>query len=150
MSWNAIPNFGDRYAKINERIHGESGARIIEVLYGALDSSGKPKSPESNSDGYGHWIAIEIEGLYQMLSWRHPQSEGGRHEYGRSRSNNALADLEADIKEKQRLCSQAESIASSKDRKCGSQKLTSLKSEWRKLFNWNTPKEKELWKRRSR
>jgi hypothetical protein len=147
MSWDSIPNFGDKNAKISERIHSYSGARIIEVLYGARDSSNKPTSPEGSSDGHGHWIALEIDGLYQMLSWRHPQSEGGRQEYGRSRSNNALSDLEDDIREKQRLCSQAETIASSKDWKQGSQKLSAIMSEWKKLFNWNTPKEKELWKR---
>jgi hypothetical protein len=147
MSWDSIPNFGDKQSKINERIHADSGARIIEVLYGAHDSSGRPVSPENDNDGHGHWIALEIDGLYQMLSWRRPQSEGGRQEYGKSRSANALSDLEAAIKEKQRLCSQAESVASSNDWRQGSGKLSAIMSEWKKLFNWNTPKEKELWER---
>lgn len=147
MAWDKIPNFGDKYAKVEEKTHSASGARVISVLYGARDANGKPTDPENDRDGHGHWIALEIDGIYQMLSWRHPAYEGGRQEYGRSRKDNALSDLEADIREKENLCRQAESIASSRDWRQGHQKLTLLMAEWKKLFNWGTPKEKELWER---
>ena len=96
MGWTSIPNFGDKYAKVRERTHS-SGAKLIEVLYGARDNRGRPTSPESNSDGHGHWLAIEIDGIYQMLSWRHPIHEGGQQEYGRGRRSNALSDLELSL-----------------------------------------------------
>ena len=45
MSYDKIPNFDDPYAKINERIHPESQAKIVEVLYGAKNPDGSPKYP---------------------------------------------------------------------------------------------------------
>ena len=63
-------NFGDKYAKINKRVHS-SGANIIEVLYGARDANGHPTYPERDAnDGHGHWIALEIEGMYGSLRKR--------------------------------------------------------------------------------
>ena len=146
MAWEQIPNFKDKYAKINERIH-PSGARIIEVLYGARDKEGRPTTPESSADGHGHWIALEIDGVYQMLSWRHPSSEGGKQEYGYGRRNNALADLEADIASKESLCIQAENLSFSQDWGGTSAKYKQLSEEWKKIYNWHTPKEKQLWDR---
>ena len=37
-TWDQIPNFDDPYAKIHTRKHS-SGAEIIEVIYGAVDSA---------------------------------------------------------------------------------------------------------------
>lgn len=144
MSWSSIPNFGDQYARINERIH-PSGARLVEVLYGARDASGKPTSPKSKSDGHGHWLALEINGCYQMLSWRHPAFEGSYQEYGLDEKRNALADLEADILEKESICSQAECLSYSEDWKGTSAKYDELLNEWKKIYNWGTPKEQQLW-----
>lgn len=146
MSWTSIPNFGDKLAKVNERTHS-SGAKIIEVLYGARDEYGKPISPESSIDGHGHWIALEIDGTYQMLSWRHPDYDGGRQEYGRGRSSNALFDLEQDIAAKEVLCNRAESLSYSQDWSNASSSYKQLFEEWKKIYNWGTPKEKELWER---
>ncbi len=104
MGFTRIPNFGDQYAKINERIHS-SGAPVVEVLYGARDSNGRPTYPENRRrDGHGHWIALEIDGLYQIIYWRHPEYEGGGLEYGSDSHDNPLCDLEADISEKEQLC----------------------------------------------
>ena len=144
MGWTSIPNFGDKYAKVRERTHS-SGAKLIEVLYGARDNRGRPTSPESNSDGHGHWLAIEIDGIYQMLSWRHPIHEGGQQEYGRGRRSNALSDLESDIIEKEKICSQAKSLSLSNDWKTAAPKFKQLFNEWKKVYNWGTPKEKQLW-----
>lgn len=145
MAWSSIPNFGDPYARINERVH-PSGARLIEVLYGGRDASGKPTPPENLSDGHGHWLALEIDGCYQMLSWRHPDSEGGLQEFGVDRKDNALSDLEADISAKEQLCSQAASLTHSQDWKGTSIQYNKLLQEWEKIYNWHTPKEQELWR----
>ena len=143
MGWSSIPNFEDKHAKIRERKHS-SGASIIEVLYDARDNNGNPTSPESTSDGHGHWIALEIDGIYQMLSWRHSALEGGRQEYGLGRSSNALADLEQDISAKENICNRAESLAYSQDWKNASSEFIQLSKEWKNIFDWGTPKEKEL------
>ena len=145
-AWNSIPNFGDKYAKVNETPH-PSGARRIDVLYGARDSMGRPTSPESKSDGHGHWIALEIDGTYQMLSWRHPAYEGGQQEYGRNRGDTALHDLEKDISAKEAICTQAESLSYSQDFGAAASKFNLLFAEWKKIYNWRTPKEKQLWER---
>ena len=145
MVWSSIPNFGDPYARIRERAHG-SGARLIEVLYGGRDASGKPTPPENDSDGHGHWLALEIDGCYQMLSWRHPDSEGGLQEFGDDRKDNALSELEADIFEKEQLCSQAVSLIHSQDWKGTSIQYNKLLQELKKIYNWRTPKEQELWR----
>lgn len=105
MSYDGIPNFNDPCAKIQERVHQKSGAKIIEVLYGAKNSDGTPKYPVKG-DGHGHFVALEIDGFYQMIMWRHPDSEGGYQEYGdyngykADRKHNPLQDLEDEIKEK--------------------------------------------------
>lgn len=146
MAWASIPNFGDKYARVNERSHS-SGARLIEVLYGARDSMGRPTSPESSSDGHGHWIALEIDGKYQMLSWRHPDYEGGQQEYGHGRKDNALSELETNISDKEKICAQAESLSYSQDWSTTSSKYKELLDEWKKIYNWGTPMEKQLWER---
>ena len=146
MAWSSIPNFGDPYAKVNERVHS-SGARVIEVLYGARDHRGQPVSPTGSADGHGHWIALEINGTYQMLSWRHPAYEGGRQEYGRGRSSNALADLEADLSQREALCRRAEVLENNRDWKTASAEQNRLMEEWKKIYHWGTPKEQQLWER---
>lgn len=146
MAWSSIPNFGDQYARIRERTH-PSGARVIEVLYGGEDAFGRPIAPERDEDGHGHWIALEIDGYYQMLSWRHPASEGGQQEYGTNRKDNALADLEADISAKESICSQAEALVYFQDWKNTAAKYQNLFEEWKKIYHWGTPKEKQLWER---
>ena len=147
MAWTSIPNFGDEHAKINERLHNASGANIVEVLYGARDAAGNPTDPKDAADGHGHWIALEIDGVYQMLSWRHPQHEGGAQEYGKNRSDNPLSDLEADITAKTNICTRAESLAETSDFRSGAKEMKSLFEKWKKIYNWHTPKENELWKR---
>ena len=147
MSWSSIPNFGDPYAKINERTHYASGARIIEVLYGARDASGRPTSPTSNADGHGHWVALEIDGVYQMLTWRHPAYEGKGEEYGTDCSHHALEDLENDIRQKEALCYRAEAISRSADLAHAPAEFSRLTDEWKSIFYWRTPRENELWNR---
>ena len=112
--FTSIPNFNDPYAKVQERDHW-SGAHIIDVLYGAQDKNGNPTSPENSSDGHGHFIAIEIDGLYQVLSWRHSRSEGGGMDEGSDRIGNPLHDLEEGIKEKRAVLHQVQEAMKSRN-----------------------------------
>lgn len=152
--WTRIPHFDDKYAKVQERVHTASGANVIDVIYGGRDEQGRPVSPERNKDGHGHIIALEVDGLYQVLYWRHPRFEGGYEEYGGNRRTNALKDLENDIETKAKLCDEAETIcrdaktfSRSSDWKPAADKMKRLFQEWKSIFNWDTPKEKELWRR---
>lgn len=144
MAFSSVPNFGDPYAKVNERPHPQSGATIVEVLYGAIDrATGLPCSPEKGSgDGHGHWVALEIDGLYQMLMWRHPRSEGGHQEYGISRSDNPLHDLEEDIRKKKSILYEARTLM--KERGYDPSKVDSILSSYNIIYSMNTPKEREL------
>ncbi|MCR5019593.1 DUF349 domain-containing protein, partial [Ruminococcus sp.] len=140
------PNFDDPFSKTKQRAHS-SGAKIIEVIYGARDSNGRPKYPENDADGHGHWIALELDGNYQILSWRLPRHEGGQQLYGSGRRENALFDLENDIRAKENICMQAEMLCNSYDLKDASSGMKSLFDEWKKIFNWHTPSEDKLWRR---
>ena len=145
MAWTSVPNFGDKFAKVNERSHS-SGAKLIEVLYGARDSMGRPTSPERDAnDGHGHWLALEIDGKYQMLSWRHPAYEGGGQEYGTDGYDNALKDLENDISAKESICLEAKKLSHSQEWSTASSNFNQLFEKWKRIYNWGTPKEKRLW-----
>ena len=154
--WKTITNFGDTMARVSERIHS-SGARIVEVLYGAEDSSHNPIEPWARDvDGHGHCIAIEIDGLYSVLYWRRSRSlriekdksKLGVQEYGTSEYD-ALRDVEDDIRQKEMICAEAARLVNdvstaSKIREVN-EKLHELLERWKTIQNWNTPKEKELW-----
>lgn len=145
--WTSCPNFDDRFAKVREEVHRESGAKRIDILYGARDPHGNPTSPASSRDGHGHIIALEVDGLYQIISWRHPAYEGGGQEYGGNRRDNPLKDLENDIARKSRLCERAEALRGSFDVRGARNQMRQIFDEWRKVYNWDTPKERELWRR---
>jgi hypothetical protein len=141
MSWDSIPNFGDPCAKIQERT--KYGFKIIEVLYGALDAYGKPTSPV-RGDGHGHWIAVELDGTYQMLSHRHPISEGGGEDYGKIRGLTALGDLENAIRDREGICQEAERLQYSTDFRRDSSKMMELTSKWKQIYWWGVPTEQRL------
>ncbi|MEY8390840.1 DUF349 domain-containing protein [Lachnospiraceae bacterium] len=147
MSYNGVPNFNDPCAKIQERFHSQSGAKVIDVLYGAQNPDGTPKSPEKD-DGHGHFSAIEIDGMYQMIMWRHPDSEGGYQEYGdyvekkASRQDHPLTDLELEIKEKKSLLYEARTIM--KERDYDTSSVDRLLERFANIFDMNTPVEQEL------
>lgn len=144
IAFSSVPNFGDPYAKINEKIHPLSGARVIEVLYGARDpATGMPCSPEKDSgDGHGHWVALEIDGMFQMLMWRHPKSEGGHQEYGVSRSDHPLRDLEEDIRKKKSIIYEARTMM--REKGYDPSKVDSILASYGTIYTMNTPKEREL------
>lgn len=158
MSYYGIPNFDDPKAKIQERIHSASGARIVDIIYGAKNPDGSPKSPEKG-DGHGHFIAIEIDGVFQALSWRHPASEGGYNEYPGARQvgghpyfRNAqqegdridvpLNDLEEDIRRKRNLLKDARQLMSAK--RYSISHATALLDHFAIIFDMNTPVEQKL------
>lgn len=158
MSYNGIPNFDDPKAKIQERIHSASGARIVDILYGAKNPDGSPKSPEKG-DGHGHFIAIEIDGVFQAISWRHPASEGGYNEYpgalqvgGHPCFRNAqqegdrfdipLKDLAEDIQRKRNLLKDARQLMSAK--RYSTSHAAALLDHFAIIFDMNTPVEQKL------
>lgn len=157
MGYCKLPNFDDPFAKIKERLHPQSGAKIIEVLYGGKRPDGTPTYPEGKEDGHGHFIALEIDGTYQLISWRHPESEGGYHEYGdykdekerkdiwdngADRNHNPLMDLENDIKEKKRLLHTAREKM--KGRKYDISSVDEILRQFNDIYDMNTPVEQEL------
>lgn len=158
MSYDKIPNFDDPYAKINERIHTKSQAKIVEVLYGAKNPDGTPKYPEKDAnDGHGHFVALEIDGNYQMIMWRHPDSEGGYQEYGdykeksqmagiydngADREQHPLKDLEDAIREKRRLLHEARQLMKTRD--YDPEAVDRLLEEFTGIFDMNTPAERDL------
>lgn len=147
MGYDKIPNFDDPYAKIKERIHLQSGAKIVEVLYGAKNPDGTPKYPEKE-DGHGHFVALEIDGLYQMIMWRHPDSEGGYQEYGdygeydADRNHNPLKDLEDGIEEKRELLDKAKKMMGDKNYSTSS--VDDILTCFDRIFDMNTPEEQKL------
>lgn len=143
MAWTTIPNFGDEKARINERPH-ESGAKIIEVLYGSKDAYGNSIEPKPHDGQHGHWIALEIDSVYQMLSHRYPTSEGGRKEYGKGRKENALQDLENDLRKRDALCQQATGLSFQVSSAENSKEMAKIQNEWKNIYRWHIPKEKEL------
>lgn len=158
MDYDKIPNLDDPYAKIRERFHPQSGANIIEVLYGAKNPDGTPKCPEEkDNDGHGHYLALEIDGSYQTIMWRHPDSEGGYQEYGdyieksqmkdiydngADRKHHPLWDLEEAIREKKRLLNKAEQLMKTWD--YDAEAVGGLLEKFSGIFDMNTPKEKDL------
>lgn len=140
-TWDQIPNFDDPYAKIHTRKHS-SGAEIVEVIYGAVDSAGQPTTPEnSKADRHGHWIALKLDGAYQMLYWRHP-GEKGVQEYEDNTFGDALKAQEKDIREKESIINEAFALAKTEPYSIRDYEI--LCARWNNLFSWNTPKEEKL------
>lgn len=81
-------NFGDPKAKVVERVsqYGEwKGHKEITVYYGGADGG--------DSEGHGHFVATEIDGLFQVTLDRHSDAEdGGRHEIEASHGSDAYND----------------------------------------------------------
>ena len=69
-------NFGDNQSIVIEGIatRGEwKGHKEITIYHGGAEGR--------DSDGHGHFVATEIDGLFQVTLDRHPDDvDGGRHE----------------------------------------------------------------------
>lgn len=142
-TYNGIPEFDDPNAQIHERVHYVSGARIVEVLYGAKDGEGNPCVPKKDAeDGHGLYMAIEAEGTYRMLLWQHPASEGGAVEYGDQECEDPLKALEEEIREKKAILDEARELMqpANYDTKAAEAVL----ERFEKLPDRNTPREREL------
>ncbi len=142
-TYNGIPEFDDPNAQIHERVHYVSGARIVEVLYGAKDGEGNPCVPKKDAeDGHGLYMAIETEGTYRMLLWQHPASEGGAVEYGDRECEDPLKALEEEIREKKAILDEARELMqpANYDTKAAEAVL----ERFEKLPDRNTPREREL------
>ena len=150
MDWNTLPGFNENYSKIRARQHNTFGGKVVEVLYGALDENNNPVYPkDADTDGHGRWFGIEIDGDYRMFSWKHPASEGGNVEYGTDHGDNALEDMENDIRRKLSICREVEEVTRANKGE-GTEALEALKSEWEAMTDWGTPKEQEYTRRYER
>ena len=142
-TYNGIPEFDDPNAQIHERVHYVSGARIVEVLYGAKDGEGNPCAPGKDAeDGHGRYLAIETEGTYHMLIWQHAASEGGAVEYGDKESEDPLKDLEEEIREKKAILDEARELMQPAN--YDTKAAEAILERFEKLPDRNTPREREL------
>ena len=66
------PEFNDSFAKCSRKQHKTFGGYVVDIFYGAKDAEGNPCTPhEDMEDGHGHSHGIDIDGQYQMFSWKH-------------------------------------------------------------------------------
>lgn len=143
MDWNTLPGYDEKYSRHTVKEHKSFGGKVVTVLYGAVDDSGKPVMPSADAqDGHGEWYGIETDKGTRMFMWKHPASEGGAVEYGTDHKENALADMEADLARKKELCDQAKAIADGTDTD-KDQKIQAVVDEYKKVENWDTPKDAE-------
>lgn len=67
-----VPNFNDSNAVIREYTDNTGELQKIEIFYGGKHGG--------DSEGHGHWVAENIEGLFQVTLDRNPDSiDGGKH-----------------------------------------------------------------------
>ena len=134
--------------KDKRKAHKAFGGYVVELLYGAKDAEGNSVEPrEGADDGHGRWFGIDCDGEYTMFSWTHSKEEGGETEYGTEYKDDALNVMEDQLRQKQGLCREAETIARSYEGDDGEEKLNAVKAEWDALKDWGTPKDTELKRR---
>lgn len=147
-TWKTIPGFGDEHAKTTEWVHEASGAKMAEVLYDAHDRAGNSVAPDSDADGHGRWLGIQISGGYEVVLWQHPRKSGGKVDYGFGGRRDVLADIEASLAQKERLIAEAETIAEGRGYGGANvRRMSELMESWRKVRAWHVPREDELWGR---
>lgn len=140
MDWKTLQGYEEKYAKITVKPHKTFDGKVIEVLYGALDENGQPTlAIEGHEDGHGRWYGIESNGEYMMLVWQKPVSQGGDIEYGTEFRENAVEELEKDVRHKQELCRRVEMFHAG----TSAEEIEAVKKEWEAIQNWKTAKEVE-------
>lgn len=140
MDWKTLQGYEEKYAKITVKPHKTFDGKVIEVLYGALDENGQPTlAIEGHEDGHGRWYGIESNGEYMMLVWQKPVSQGGDIEYGTEFRENAVEELEKDVRHKQELCRRVEMFRAG----TSAEEIEAVKKEWEAIQNWKTAKEVE-------
>ncbi|QRG86577.1 DUF349 domain-containing protein [Bulleidia sp. zg-1006] len=140
MDWKTLQGYEEKYAKVTIKSHKTFDGKVIEVLYGAVDEKGQPTlAVEGHEDGHGRWYGIESNGEYTMLVWQKPASQGGDIEYGTEFKENAVEELEKDVRHKQDLCRQVETLNAG----TSEEEIEAIKKEWEAIPDWKTAKEQE-------
>ena len=134
-----LPEFNDPLAKKRERVHYPSGARVIEVLYGAKDSEGNSVAPGSDADdGHGSFTALEIDGEYRLLLWQHSTAEGGKLEQG----EHTLQELESSLRQKSAVLEEAREAMGAGE--FDAKAVEEILAKFPEGPDMGTPREKEL------
>ena len=141
ITFDEIPTFEDKYADVRQKYHF-SGVRIVEVEYGATDKEGNPTYPKNNADGHGRLIAVELDGKFHVLAWKHSRAEGGATEEGSVFNDKEyLKDLEDDVNKKRDIIRNAREIMS--DKTYDTEEADKILSQFDSVPDHNTPKEAE-------
>ena len=142
------PEFNDSFAKCSRKQHKTFGGYVVDIFYGAKDAEGNPCTPhEDMEDGHGHWHGIDIDGQYQMFSWKHSAAEGGNMEYGTAYGDDAVAVMEEQLLKKKDLARQAELLIQEYEGEDAGEKLDEIKQQFAALHDWHTLKDAESAKR---
>lgn len=140
--WETQPNFGDKNARIDERYHSVLEVNTCDILYGEVDAQGNSCAP-FHGGKHGHLICIEVDGIYQAIYWREPQT--GRQLYGRNRKENVLQEAEDDMKMRMSIVVEAEKLSSSSQpRKEVLAAFHALMEKWKTIPHLHIPKEDKL------
>ena len=141
ITFDEIPTFEDKYADVRQKYHF-SGVRIVEVEYGATDKEGNPTYPKNNADGHGRLIAVELDGAFHVLAWKHSRAEGGATEEGSVFNDKEyLKDLEEDVNRKRDIIRNAREIMS--DKTYDTEEADKILAQFDSVPDHNTPKEAE-------
>ena len=145
----------DPYAKISIRTHRESGARIADIIFGAVDADGALKVPR-NGDGHGHLLAVELNGKYEQIFLREPAGVASEpsqdpevlfqddRESEAAKQSGRLQELASDISERRMLVRDAERMIGSFSGSAGQEETERLREKWAAIRVWSVPREKEL------
>ena len=141
ITFDEIPTFEDKYADVRQKYHF-SGVRIVEVEYGATDKEGNPTYPKNNADGHGRLVAVELDGKFHVLAWKHSRAEGGATEEGSVFNDKEyLKDLEEDVNRKRDIIRNAREIMSYKT--YDTEEADKILAQFDSVPDRNTPKEAE-------
>lgn len=140
MDWKTLEGYDEKYAKITVKPHKVFDGKVVEVLYGAKDEQGQPVlAVEGHNDGHGRWYGIETDGKYTMFVWQKPAYLGGEIVYGSDFKEDAVEELEKDIRHKYELCRKLDTFNESTT----NEQIEQIKQDFANITNWQTAKEEE-------
>lgn len=144
--WEKVLDFGDPYAEQKQFIDEASKATFVEVIYGGRTPDGKPCKPEEDPQGVGRWVAIQRDGGYEMLLWKHDRKSGGKTEHAPGITGDPLKQLHEALKKKEVLLTKAQTLLKD-DKRTGEvqRAMNTLADEWKRIYYFHTPRENELW-----
>lgn len=144
--WEKILDFGDPYAEQNQFTDETSGAKFAEVIYGGRDADDEPCKPADDPKGIGRWVAIERDGGYELLLWKHDRKSGGKTEYGSGITGEPLEQIHEVLVKKVALVKKAEALLADERRDGAALRaMNALMDEWKAIHGFRTPREDELW-----